>query len=313
MNVQTAAVMGTGKMGTGFVQLLALGGLEVRAAEADAERAARARETAVALARRFEELDLMAAGAADAIAERTRAAGSIAEAVDGADIVFEAVTENVAVKHGVLAQVEHAASDEAIVTTNTSAIPIRTLAAPLRRPERFLGTHWFNPPQWVPAVEVIPDARTDPGVVETAMQLLRDIGKEPAVVGDGPGFVANRIQFAMFREAALLVEEGIATAEDVDRVVRSSFGFRLPFFGPFTIADMAGLDVYAGAYAVLEDQLGERMSAPASLTGLVAGGRLGTKSGGGYVLGENRAARELEERRDRLYEALRRLRTETDA
>ena len=310
MTVHTAAVIGTGKMGTGFVQLLALAGLDVRAAEADAQRAARAREGAIALARRFEELELMAAGSADAIAERTSACGSIAEAVDGAEIVFEAVTEDVAVKRGVLAQVEDAASEEAIVTTNTSAIPIRTLAAQLRRPERFLGTHWFNPAQWVPAVEVIPGTRTDPGVVETTMRLLRTIGKEPAVVGDGPGFVANRIQFAMFREAALLVEEGIATAQDVDRVVRSSFGFRLPFFGPFTIADMAGLDVYAGAYAVLEDELGDRMSAPTSLTDLVAGGHLGAKAGGGYVLGEDRAARELEERRDRQYDALSRLRAE---
>jgi 3-hydroxybutyryl-CoA dehydrogenase len=302
-----AAVVGTGYMGTGFVQLLALAGIDVRLADADAARASAAREGAIALARRFEELELMAPGSAETIAQRAVAAGSIAEAVSGADIVFEAVTEDVAVKRAVLAAIEEAAAPEAIVTTNTSAIPIRTLAAELRHPDRFLGAHWFNPAQWVPAVEVIPGERTHPAVVSATVELLRRLGKDPAVVGDGPGFVANRIQFAMFREAAMIVEEGIATAEEVDRVVRGSFGFRLPFFGPFTIADMAGLDVYAGAYETLAAELGDRMSAPPSLSALVAEGRLGTKAGGGFLLDEGAGGGALTERRDRLYAALSRL------
>jgi 3-hydroxybutyryl-CoA dehydrogenase len=307
-----AAVVGTGYMGTGFVQLLALAGIDVRLADADAARTAAAREGAIALARRFEALELMVAGSADAIAQRAAAAGSIAEAVAGADVVLEAVTEDVAVKRAVLSAVEAAAAPEAIIATNTSAIPIRTLAAGLRHPERFLGAHWFNPAQWVPAVEVIPGERTRPEVVETVVALLRRLGKDPAVVGDGPGFVANRIQFAMFREAARIVEEGIATAEETDRVVRGSFGFRLPFFGPFTIADMAGLDVYAGAYETLEAELGPQFAAPPSLRALVAEGRLGTKAGGGYLLDEGAGGGALTERRDRLYAALRRLTAETD-
>jgi 3-hydroxybutyryl-CoA dehydrogenase len=300
-----AAVVGTGYMGTGFAQLLALGGLDVRVTDADAERAAVARDRAVTLARRFEELGLMEAGSASRVDAGVRAAPSIADAVADADIVFEAVTEDVAVKWAVLETIEAAARSDAILTTNTSAIPIRVLASRLRRPERFLGTHWFNPAQWVPAVEVIPGESTTQDVVDTAMALLEAIGKDPVVVGDGPGFVANRIQFAMFREAALLVEEGIADAADVDRVVRSSFGFRLPFFGPFTIADMAGLDVYAGAFATLEEEFGPRFSAPRSLTGLVAGGHIGTKHGGGFLLPEaNGTDAAVEERRDRLYCAL---------
>jgi 3-hydroxybutyryl-CoA dehydrogenase len=302
-----AAVVGTGYMGTGFVQLLALAGVDVRLADADAARASAGRDGAVALAARFEELGLMEAGSADAIAARAVAAAGIAEAVAGVDIVFEAVTEDVAVKRAVLAAIEDAAPAEAIITTNTSAIPIRTLAAGLRHPDRFLGAHWFNPAQWVPAVEVIPGERTHQSVVTATVDLLRRLGKEPAVVGDGPGFVANRIQFAMFREAARVVEEGIATAEEVDRVVRGSFGFRLPFFGPFTIADMAGLDVYAGAYETLEAELGPQFSAPSSLGALVDEGRLGTKAGGGYLLDEGAGGSEVAERRDRLYAALGRL------
>jgi 3-hydroxybutyryl-CoA dehydrogenase len=300
-----AAVVGTGYMGTGFVQLLALAGIDVRLADADAARASAARDGAVALAARFVELGLMDAGAPEAIAERAIAAASVGEAVAGADVVMEAVTEDVAVKRAVLTAIEDTAPAKAIVTTNTSAIPIRTLAAQLRHPERFLGAHWFNPAQWVPAVEVIPGERTGPAVVAETVALLQRLGKDPAVVGDGPGFVANRIQFAMFREAARIVEEGIATAEETDRVVRGSFGFRLPFFGPFAIADMAGLDVYAGAYETLEAELGSQFSAPSSLRALVAAGRLGTKAGGGYLLDDGAGGGAGAERRARLYAALR--------
>jgi 3-hydroxybutyryl-CoA dehydrogenase len=297
-------------MGTGFAQLLALAGIDVRIADARPELGQAGRDRAVELAGRFEELDLLAAGSADAIAARVMAGASVTEAVTGADVVFEVVTEDVAVKRVVLAEIEAAAAPDAIIATNTSAIPIRILAEGLARPQRFLGTHWFNPAQWVPAVEVIPGERTDAGVVAAAMALLRRIGKEPTVVGDGPGFVANRIQFAMFREAALVVEEGIATAEDVDRVVRSSFGFRLPFYGPFAIADMAGLDVYAGAYTTLSAELGDRFSTPGSVSELVGSGRLGTKSGGGYLMEETTGSRAIEDERDRRYVALERLRGE---
>jgi 3-hydroxybutyryl-CoA dehydrogenase len=307
-SVEVAAVVGGGTMGAGFVQLLALAGLPVRVADATAAKADASRTYAIELALRFEELGLMAAGSAAAVERSAVAMPSAGAAAEGADVVFEAVTEDVAVKHPVLAEVEAAAADHTIIATNTSAIPIRVLAAPLRTPERFLGAHFFNPPQWVPAVEVIPGPKTDPAVVEAMVALLRRLGKDPVPVGDGPGFVANRIQFAMFREAALLVEEGIASADEVDRVVRSSFGFRLPFYGPFTIADMAGLDVYAGAYQTLSAELGPRMSAPESLSDLVSGGRLGTKSGGGFLLPETAASREREEQRDQLYAALERLR-----
>ena len=123
--------------------------------------------------------------------------------------------------------------------------------------------HWFVPPLLVPCVEVIPRPDDRRHGVEQVVEVLTRLGKAAVVVGDGPGFVANRIQFAMFREAAKIVEEGLATPEQVDQVVRSSFGFRLPFFGPFTIADLAGLDVYADIYEALERGLGPGFSAPA--------------------------------------------------
>jgi 3-hydroxybutyryl-CoA dehydrogenase len=246
----------------------------------------------------------MAAGAADTIAGRVRAAGSIEEAAGQAAFLLEAVTESPAAKHGVYARVEAVIDDGAVIATNTSAIPIRELATALRRPERFVGMHWFNPPQWIPCVEVIPGPATTAEVTARAMALLARLGKTPVRVGDAGGFVANRVQMAMYKEAVSIVADGVATAEEVDAVVRSSFGFRLPFFGPFAIADMAGLDIYAGAYAALEADLGERFAAPAELTDRVARGQFGTKSGGGFSSLAPADLPRVTQWRDRAYVAL---------
>jgi 3-hydroxybutyryl-CoA dehydrogenase len=172
--------------------------------------------------------------------------------------------------------------------------------------------HWFVPPLLVPCVEVIPSAATGGQVVEDVVGALRRLGKAAVVVGDGPGFVANRIQFAMFREAARVVEDGVATAEQVDEVVRSSFGFRLPFFGPFTIADMAGLDVYADIFDTLERGLGAGFAAPAILREHVERGEFGVKTGHGFLELSPARADELVDRRNRAYVALAGLRRELE-
>ena len=304
---RTVAVIGAGTMGGGFVQLLALAGAVVRVADVTPQAAARAVAQATGQAREFERSGLMSPGSADAIAIATHAAPSIADAVAGTAVVFEAVAEQPQIKRDVLAAIEATADADCLIATNTSAIPITELAAELERPERFLGAHWFNPPQWVPCVEVIPHAGTEPAAVERTVRLLLELGKEPTVVGDAAGFVANRIQFAMFREAAAVVADGVASAEEVDRIVRSSFGFRLPFYGPFEIADMAGLDVYEGAYGALERAFGERISAPESLGELAAAGRLGVKTGAGYRHHDPEAVEWLLAERDASYVALLRL------
>lgn len=276
-------MVGGGTMGLGFAQLLALAGIPCTIADAGPERSHAARERAVASAGRLAAAGLLPPDAAERVADGLEAPSTTARAVEAADVVFEAVPEDPGLKARVLADIEDAAAADCVIATNTSAIPIADLAATLRHPERFLGAHWFNPPQWVPGVEVIPGPSTLPEHVDAVVTLLVVLGKRPSVVGDGPGFVANRIQFAMFREAAAVVADGIAPAEVVDEVVRATFGFRLPLFGPFAIADMAGLDVYAGAYAALAAGLGERMAAPPAVVERVAEGRLGTKSGGGFL------------------------------
>lgn len=307
------AVVGAGTMGVGISHVFAATGIATALVDATPELSETALERSLELLRRLEADGNVETGAGETAERHMRAAASIEDAVRDADLVVEAVVERADVKVAVYDAIEGAARDDAVVATNTSSIPIAQLAARLRRPERFLGVHWFVPPLLVPCVEVIPAARTAEEVVERVVEALARLRKTPVVVGDGPGFVANRIQFAMFREATRIVEEGLAAPAQVDEVVRSSFGFRLPFFGPFTIADMAGLDVYADIFDTLEGGLGEGFTAPRILRERVDRGDLGVKTGRGFLELSGTQADELIDRRNRAYVGLARLREELEA
>ena len=296
-------VIGAGTMGVGIVHTLARAGVMCSLVDDTLWRAERGREHAVELAQAFVSGGLWPDGAAETIDGRLDV-GELENAVSEAELVIEAVSEDRAIKHQVLRRVEAAAPAGSLIATNTSAIPIASLSQVLETRERFLGWHWFNPAQWVPCVEVIPTADTSHEMVVRSLEILTALGKEPAVVGDAAGFVANRIQFAMFKEAAAVVADGVADADTVDRVVTASFGFRLPFYGPFQIADMAGLDVYAGAYVALQEALGPAFAAPPSLNALLERGRRGAKSGGGYLDWEPEDTRRLLASRDAAYAAL---------
>lgn len=301
------AILGGGTMGAGFAQLLALGGVSSSIADATPDAAQEAKDRLLAATAVYVERGLVPADSERSVREHVTPCAGVEEAVAGAHLVIEAVPEDPELKHAILDAAEHAAPADAVITTNTSAIPIGSLAARRSDASRFLGMHWFNPPQWVPCVELIPTPATAPEHVEALSAFLVALGKTPCVVGDGAGFVGNRIQFAMFREACKIVEDGLASAETVDAVVRSSFGFRLPFFGPFEIADMAGLDVYAGAYDALVGQFGDRFSTPAVVTEHVARGELGAKSGRGFLPHTPDGARATAAWRDAAYASLSRL------
>jgi 3-hydroxybutyryl-CoA dehydrogenase len=298
-----AAIVGAGTMGLGVAEAWLAAGVDVALLDASPEET---RQAHVKLGQRVRgHAD---AGLVDpALLERVAGlppAGDIAGAVAEAELIFEAVFERIDVKHAVLAAIEAAAPADAVIASNTSSLPIDDLAACLRRPERFLGMHWFNPPEWTPGVELIAGQATEARALEQTQRLLQAIGKHPIVVGNGPGFVANRIQTAMLREAIACVEDGLASPAEVDEVVRNCFGFRLPVFGPFQIADMAGLDVYRNVFGILESGLGARFQAPAALVAHVEQGDYGTKTGRGfYSYSDEERARLLIER-DRRYAAL---------
>jgi 3-hydroxybutyryl-CoA dehydrogenase len=300
---RAAAVIGAGTMGLGVAECFAAAGIGVRLTDATPGLTRKAKERLVERARGHAEAGLLSAEAAERAREVGTADDASAAARD-ADLVFEAVPEDLDLKHEILTACSDAAPREAVIVSNTSSFPMDELAKSVEHPGRFLGTHWFNPPEWTPGVEVIPAAATDPEVVERVVGFLRDIGKRPAVVGDGPGFVANRIQNALFLEALRCVEEGLASPQEVDEVVRSCFGFRLPFFGPFQIADMAGLDVYISVLETLKEGLGERFETPDVLRELVEQGRTGTKSGAGFLEYSDEERERLLLERDRRYAAL---------
>ncbi len=303
--IRTVAVVGVGYMGGGIAQSLARAGYPVSIADMNADVAQAAYVRLVGEAERFERSGEFEPGSADAVRANIRVAGSIEEAAADVDYVQEAVAEITSVKHDVLGRISNAARDDTIIGSNTSSIPVYELDHAVRRPERFLNVHWSNPAPFVPGIELIVGSRTDLAVVPVVKRLLASAGRSGAQVADVPGFVLNRLQYVLFKEAASLVEEGVATLEDVDTIVRTTFGFRLAFFGPFAIADMAGLDVYANTFEVFRAAYGERLAPPQLLLDAVARGHHGVKTGYGLT-GEitPEATTELVAYRGRAYSAL---------
>ncbi|MDQ0827101.1 3-hydroxybutyryl-CoA dehydrogenase [Arthrobacter sp. B2I5] len=283
MSTRNIAVVGSGYMGGGIAQVLALAGARVALADVTAEIAQSNYERLLKESDEFVAAGLFPANATDLLKENLWAAKDIEEAVAGAEYIEEAVPEVLEIKHATLGRISAAARPDAIIGSNTSTISIAKLAEVVDNPERFLGVHFSNPAPFIPGVEVIPHEGTSEATVQAARTIVGETGKETATVKDVTGFVLNRLQYALFHEAAQVVEEGIATAEDVDTLVRTTFGFRLPFFGPFAIADMAGLDVYAFCYKSLQTGFPERFATPKILQDKVDAGQLGTKTGSGFL------------------------------
>ncbi|AMO62387.1 3-hydroxyacyl-CoA dehydrogenase [Mycolicibacterium phlei] len=281
--INTATVVGAGYMGGGIAQVLALNGFQVTIADASAEATHAALKRLETEAREFEEQGLFPEGSADTIVGNLTAADTIEAAVADVDFIEEAVFEDPDVKKDVLARISAAARPDAIIGTNTSTIPVKVLVEAVTNPERFLTVHFSNPAPFIPGVELVAGEATTQEVIDAVKDLLVRAGREGAQVADTPGMALNRLQFALLKEATLIVEEGVATAEDVDTIVRTTFGFRLGFFGPFAIADQAGLDVYAKAFRTLENAFGPRMATPKLLTDTVDAGRHGTKNGKGWT------------------------------
>lgn len=305
--IRTVAIVGSGYMGGGIAQVLALAGADVVISDVSGEVARTNLERLLTEAAQFEADDLFPAGARDTIAARVTAAETIEEAVADVDLVIEAVFERIDVKHETLARISTAARPDTIIGSNTSTISINTLATAVSGPERFLGVHFSNPAPFIPGVELIPHDSTDPAVLEPIEELLAASGKLSARITDATGFVLNRLQYALFHEATQLVDEGVASVEAIDTIVRTTFGFRLPFFGPFAIADMAGLDVYKFCYSSFEGDFPERFATPKILQDLVDQGALGVKAGRGFLNAPPEALPEIVAYRNRAYVAMAKL------
>ena len=307
MTNRIIAVVGSGYMGGGIAQVLALSGATVRIADISEEIATKNYERLIEEAGQFVTDGLFPADAVERIRANVSPAASIEEAVADADFIEEAVPEKIEIKHATLKRISEAARPDAIIGSNTSTILISSLAEAVTNPARFLGVHFSTPAPFIPGVELIPHESTDTSAIELVEEIVAATGKETARVKDSTGFVLNRLQYALFHEATQLVEEGVATPEDIDTIVRTTFGFRLPVFGPFAIADMAGLDVYSFCYASLQTRWPERFATPDSLTELVDAGKFGTKTGAGYLDVPSERTAELIAYRNKAYVAIKKL------
>ncbi|BBY88601.1 3-hydroxyacyl-CoA dehydrogenase family protein [Mycolicibacterium tokaiense] len=281
--INSVTVVGAGYMGGGIAQVLALNGFQVQIADVSADATQESLARLDKEAREFEEQGLFDVGSAETIMGNLTAGATIEDAVSDVDFVLEAVFEDVDVKKDVLGRVSRAARPDTIIGTNTSTIPVKVLVDAVTHPERFLTVHFSNPAPFIPGVELVAGEATTQEVIDAVKDLLVRAGREGAQVADTPGMALNRLQYALLKEATLIVEQGVATVEDVDTIVRTTFGFRLGFFGPFAIADQAGLDVYAKGYTTLENEFGERMATPRMLAEAVDAGRHGTKNGKGWT------------------------------
>jgi 3-hydroxybutyryl-CoA dehydrogenase len=267
-------------MGHGIAQVSAAAGCAVSLYDVDAAAPRRALERIRANLDKGVSLGKVTTAARDQTLERIRATSALAEATNGAQLVIEAAPEEMSLKRALLLEVEKLVPEETLVATNTSSLSIVELGSGLASPERFLGLHFFNPVHVMALVEVVWGPATAPRHLERAVAFVKDLGKEPVVVKDSPGFASSRLGVLLGLEAMRMVEEGVAQPEAIDRAME--LGYRHPM-GPLRLTDLVGLDVRLGIAEYLHERLAsEAFRPPAILRRMVAEGKLGKKSGQGF-------------------------------
>lgn len=275
--LKKAAVVGTGTMGPGMGAVLARAGLDVALYDVSAEALERAKGGAALAEGVLEKL-----GAPKEEGGSLRFTGELGDALSGAEMVLEAVPEKLELKREVFASFEPHVSAEAILASNTSGIPISRIAEACGHPERVVGMHWSNPPHLIPVIEVIPGEATAPEVTEATEGLIRAIGYYPVTLKkEVPGFVENRILYAILRECLDLVDRGVIDNSGMDTCVRWGIGYKLAVIGPLELLDMAGLDIYRAVASYLNADLSASPEVSETIEKLTAAGRLGMKTGGG--------------------------------
>jgi 3-hydroxyacyl-CoA dehydrogenase len=229
----------------------------------------------------------LAAGVLDRLEAPSEAGGGLrfetdlGAALDGADFVLEAVPEKLELKQELFPQLEAGVGPDAIIASNTSGIPITQIASVCAHPGRVVGMHWSNPPHLIPMIEVIPGDQTSAETVDATSALVRRFGYHPVVEREVPGFVENRILYAILRECLDLVDRGIIDPEGLDLNVRWGIGYKLAVIGPMELLDMAGLDIYNAVGSYLNRDLSTADGVSSTIRGLIDEGRLGMKTGGG--------------------------------
>jgi 3-hydroxybutyryl-CoA dehydrogenase len=282
--METIAVIGAGMMGPGISQVFASGGNSVRLYARSADKFDPARARIQTNLERMAEYELVHATEIPAILGRISCTTDLRAACDGAGVVIETISEDLALKQQIFAELDRICGPATLLCSNTSVLRITEIGAKSTNRERILGTHFYQPPHLVPLVEVVQTEHTLPEHIDTAFDLLAACGKAPVrVLRDVPGFIANRMQHALWREAFALIDEGICDPETVDIAVRNSFGLRLPVLGPVTNADLVGLDLTYNIHKYILPKLDVSTVPSSTLRGHLERNELGFKSGRGFL------------------------------
>jgi len=277
--IRQIAIIGTGTMGRGIAYLSAVAGYETIIYDVDSAALDAARASIESTLRKGVEKGKVAEAIAGEAIERVQLANELEPAVRTADLIIEAVPEDPDLKKNLFSQADLFCGEETILATNTSSISITKLASAVERRDRFVGLHFFNPPHAMKLIEIVRGERTSDHTIEQAREVAERMGKQPIIVRDIPGFATSRLGIAIGLEAMRMLEDGVASAEDIDRAME--LGYNHPM-GPLRLSDIVGLDVRLGIAEYLASTLGPRFEPPELLRRMVREGKLGRKSGRGF-------------------------------
>lgn len=276
--IQMVAVLGSGTMGNGIAQVCATHGLNVRMQDVESSLLDRADAAIRKSLRRVAKKGVIEDGQVDEILGRISTTTNRDEAVEGVDLVIEAIPENLDLKQEVFADVDAKTPDHAILASNTSNFSITAIASATQRPDQVIGMHWFNPPPVMKLIEIVRGIDTSDETVSAIEAVSRWVGKETVVCKDAQGFITTRAVIALTCEALRMLEEGVATKEDIDKAVR--LGLNHPM-GPLELGDLTGLDTTLHVADAMSQTYGERFLPTNTLRNLVRAGHHGRKSGRG--------------------------------
>ena len=272
-------VIGAGTMGAGIAQVAAIHGFSTTLCDLSADQLSTAMSSISSSVEKGIDRGKTPPEARDLVAQGLSTETDLPKACVDADVVIEAVPEDIDLKNKIFGTVESVVSSQAIIASNTSSIPISKLASSLSAPERFIGMHFFNPVPVMSLVEIIRGEKTSESVIDSIVKLARDMAKEPIVVRDSPGFATSRLGLVIGLEAIRMLEDGVASAEEIDKAME--LGYRHPM-GPLKLTDLVGLDVRLAIAEVLHKEIGEQFRPPQLLRDMVSRGDLGKKSGRGF-------------------------------
>ncbi|HEY8184362.1 MAG TPA: 3-hydroxyacyl-CoA dehydrogenase family protein [Thermoanaerobaculia bacterium] len=277
--IRQVSVLGTGTMGRGIAYLSALAGYDTVIHDVDSGALDAAKANIESTLRKGVEKGKVDASAAEAASKRIQLANDLEPAVRQADLIIEAVPEDLDLKQNLFSQADLFCSEETILASNTSSISITQLAGSVERRDRFAGMHFFNPPHAMKLIEIVRGERTSDDTVAQIREVAQRMGKEPVIVRDRPGFATSRLGVAIGLEAMRMLEDNVASAEDIDRAME--LGYNHPM-GPLRLSDLVGLDVRLGIAEYLAANLGPRFEPPEILRRMVREGKLGKKTGEGF-------------------------------